>query len=107
MSDATMLVELGNGWELQVRIEVVEYCPGYAGSRWEPGEPEWVEFGQITADGEFEELGIKDGQVIHPAYLTETLDELERRAIRERAREIEYAKADAYDPDAYDRYYDR
>jgi hypothetical protein len=106
MSNAIMLVELGNFWELQVEIEVVDYSPGWAGGRWEPSEPEWIAFGKILAVEALEEAGIKEGQEIHPAYLTESLEALERRFLREQAMEAEYARADYY-ADAYDHYHDR
>ena len=68
-------VELGNGWEVAVEIEVVELSPGHPGNpsrdpdRYDPGEAAWVELGKITATEEVEELGLKSGQEIHPAFL--------------------------------------
>ena len=75
MSIYTTEITLGNGYEVGVEIDVLDYEPSYAGSwgqlpeDYDPGSQGYVSLGAIRASEEVEELGLSEGQEIDPAYL--------------------------------------
>lgn len=121
MNTITATVELGNGWELDVEIDVEEFEPGSPGKLygpWEdsyPAEGAYLALGTIRASGDLEELGIVEGQEIHPAFLLggrKALRKLEDEGAEQFAQDLAdeaeagwadyYADQDDYDEDDYD-----
>jgi hypothetical protein len=114
MNTITATVELANGWELEVEIDVVGFEPSTPGrlsgppEDCYPGEGAGMELGTIRAIEAIEEIGIVEGQVIPPADLlggVRTLIKMEEEGANDYEQELAYeqacyaaeAKIDAYD----------
>ena len=93
-------ITLGNGWEVGVDLNL-DFEGSSPGRVYGPPEdcypPEGVlcEIYRITANEAVEELGIKRGQEIHPAFVEGGLDRLER----ELGETLD--NDDPYEPDDY------
>jgi hypothetical protein len=106
-------IELGNGWEVGVEIEVLEFERGHEGNmsldpdKYDPGSGAFVHLGKITTTEGVEEIGLKKGQEIHPAFMLggqAAFDKLEQ----DLAYDLERGHDDAFSgPDPYDAYHDR
>ena len=109
-------IELGNLWELEVEIEVADFDQGHPGNwdsrpeYYDPGEATMIALGTIRSIEDLEELGIKEGQEIHPAYLLggrKALRKLEDKLSEDHDLNGPDPYAGWGGPDPYDEYHDR